>query len=212
MPIANGGPRCTRIKLNGERCQLPPIKGAVVCGSHGGRAPQVRAAAARRVAEAKAAAAVERWSATGDMPEVTDPYGELMKLAGMAAAWRDYAAAQVERIQEEMRYSTHAGEQLRAEVAVFERAMDRSAKVLESIARLDIADKQVRLQAAQVALVVTLVQRVLDDLDLTTAQQERAVTVVPGHMLELAAGTGRDADSTTRSPVYTGPRVSPGAN
>lgn len=35
MPVKPGGPQCTRIKLNGDRCKLPPIKGATVCGSHG---------------------------------------------------------------------------------------------------------------------------------------------------------------------------------
>lgn len=37
--------RCSRIKLNGDQCKRPPIKGGTVCASHGGRAPQVRAKA-----------------------------------------------------------------------------------------------------------------------------------------------------------------------
>src|SRR5262245_6975932 len=41
--------QCIRIKLNGERCKRPPIKGATVCYHHGGAAPQVRESAARRL-------------------------------------------------------------------------------------------------------------------------------------------------------------------
>lgn len=36
----------------GEPCRKPPIRGASVCASHGGSAPQVRDAARRRMLEA----------------------------------------------------------------------------------------------------------------------------------------------------------------
>lgn len=45
-------------KRTGTRCARYAIEGGTVCRVHGGAAPAVRAAAARRVAEAKAAAAV----------------------------------------------------------------------------------------------------------------------------------------------------------
>lgn len=42
-------PRCRAHNRAGAQCGLAPIHGAVVCQVHGGRAPQVKAAAARRV-------------------------------------------------------------------------------------------------------------------------------------------------------------------
>lgn len=42
---------CTATKRNGKPCGLPPIKGGTVCHKHGGAAPQVRAAANRRLIE-----------------------------------------------------------------------------------------------------------------------------------------------------------------
>ena len=46
--------RCTATsKRTGQRCGLARIPGTTVCAKHGGAAPQVRAAAARRVAEQK---------------------------------------------------------------------------------------------------------------------------------------------------------------
>jgi hypothetical protein len=47
--------RCTaRANRTGVRCRRPAMHGLSICQSHGGRAPQVKAAGLRRVAEAKA--------------------------------------------------------------------------------------------------------------------------------------------------------------
>jgi len=44
---------CTaKAKSTGKRCRNPTVPGATVCRIHGGSAPQVRAAAARRILEA----------------------------------------------------------------------------------------------------------------------------------------------------------------
>jgi hypothetical protein len=49
-PLAPGThQRCKAHRKNGDRCKLPPIRGASVCGSHGGRAPQVRLSADQRM-------------------------------------------------------------------------------------------------------------------------------------------------------------------
>ena len=44
---------CTaKSKTTGKQCKNPPVNGATVCRIHGGAAPQVQAAAARRVLDA----------------------------------------------------------------------------------------------------------------------------------------------------------------
>lgn len=44
--------KCVAHKKNGERCGAWPIKGATVCGKHGGKARQVREKAKRRIENA----------------------------------------------------------------------------------------------------------------------------------------------------------------
>jgi hypothetical protein len=53
---------CTAHRTNGTPCKRRPIKGGTVCASHGGRAPQVKEAARRRIEAAsdRAAAAIVR--------------------------------------------------------------------------------------------------------------------------------------------------------
>lgn len=56
-----GKPKCTsKAKQTGDRCRRPPVPGGTVCHIHGGGSPKVRAAAARRVAEAEAAELMTR--------------------------------------------------------------------------------------------------------------------------------------------------------
>ena len=50
---------CTARRTDGQPCKASAIKGATVCRVHGGSAPQVRAAAQRRLLEAADPAAAE---------------------------------------------------------------------------------------------------------------------------------------------------------
>jgi len=71
---------------------------------------------------------------------------------------------------EEWRYTHGSGEQLRSEVAVVERAMDRAANVLTMIAKLNLDERLVRLEEAKAALVEKLILDVFTDLHLTEQQ------------------------------------------
>lgn len=149
-----------------QRCGRWPIKGGLVCPTHGGSIGHVKAKAAERVVEEEAMAMVSRMN----IDPVQNPLLELKMLAGRALAWEKLFAAKREEI-EEWRY-THpgAGEQLRSEVAVVERAMDRCAHVLVQIAKLNLDERLVRLEEAKAALVEQLVLDVFSDLKLTNTQ------------------------------------------
>lgn len=146
--------RCVaKTKASGgkERCPNPRVGGATVCRMHGGGAPQVKAAAQRRMAESKIRQALDEVG----IREVDNPLEELRSLTGEVVAWKDALARHVAHLEDQYRYKDRkGGEQLRAEVALYERALDRAAKLLETWARLGIdamlADMQVRVTGAQV--------------------------------------------------------------
>jgi len=50
--------KCSAKRTDGNPCKAPAIRGATVCRVHGGSAPQVKKAAARRVLEALVAPAL----------------------------------------------------------------------------------------------------------------------------------------------------------
>lgn len=206
MPAARpGAPRCTRIKLNGDRCKLPPIRGGTVCRSHGGAAPQVRRKANERLAEQRARAELDRWS-PGDPDPLADPYEALLRLAAQADQWRQFLSARVAELEQaDWRRDHRAGEQMRAELVMFGQAMDRCGKILESIAKLNIAEKQVRIREAEVLLMAEGIRAILHDLDLDSRQRQLAVTSVPRRLREIES----PRESAGEVAVYTSPRRSP---
>lgn len=67
--------QCTGHKSSGARCKLPPMKGSDVCGSHGGRAPQVRK-------KAQVRAEIMEWGLTD---ETVDPGVMMLRLVAQSA-------------------------------------------------------------------------------------------------------------------------------
>jgi len=124
----------------------------------------VRRKAAERVAAQQALADLGRH---GVVP-VVNPLEALAGLAGEIVATKDIFRERVAQLREEAwRYSdAKGGEQLRAEIAMYERALDRSARVLADIARLKIDERLTAITEQQVQTLVTVFTAVLERLDL----------------------------------------------
>jgi len=181
--------RCTaRSKRSGQRCQRAAIVGGYVCSLHGGKAPAVASKALQRIAAAEAQAYVEAQVTTRGPMSLSEVYRELLRTAALAVEWRNLLEGKVGELEQwRYRASGQGTEQLRAEVALFERAMDRTAKVLELVARLDIEARADALDARQGQLVASAVQRIIEGLDLTPAQLARVPHVVPAELRRIAA-------------------------
>ncbi len=150
--------RCTATARTGERCGQYAISGARVCRFHGGKIPAVRAAAARRVATEKAtrqvAADVAAVIAHEGLTPVGNPLDALGRLASEVLTMKDALAARVNALTD-MRYSAAGAgtEQLRAEVALLERAQDRCAKILDLLVRSGFEERRIeRLERTDAVL------------------------------------------------------------
>lgn len=185
--------QCTaRSKRSGERCKRRPIRGGNVCSMHGGKIPAVVARAQQRLALREASEYVQQEAGVRGPLSLSEVYDELLNTARITVQWRDLLERMLTEMQGEWRYTAlGAGtEQLRSEVALFERAMTRSAKVLELIARLDIDARAAAISARQGEMVATAIRRAIQAGDLTPEQHERILAAIPGELRRITMGVG----------------------
>ena len=165
-------------KRSGQRCGRAAVPGATVCRFHGGAAPQVMAAAAVRVAEEQA----RRELARLNLPPVEDPLTELARVAAEVVAWKDAIGAKVNELTSLRYEADQGGEQLRSEVALWERALDRCERFLTAMARLNIDERLARISEAQAAAVIAAIAVACDVLRVTPEQRRLAIEAVRDHL------------------------------
>ena len=181
----HGHPCCGAKKRQGEgTCQRPAGWGTDhlgfgPCRTHGGNTKNHRTAALREQAE--------RVLADLNAPPVDNPLTELARITGQVVAWKDGLADRVNELHS-IRYSTDGGEQLRAEVALFERALDRCERFLTAMARLNIDERLARIEQQQADLVTYAVTVTLEELGLPTEQQAEARRGVARHLRAVSGG------------------------
>lgn len=174
-----GRRRCTAHRTDGEPCKNSPLKGQVVCRYHGGAARQAKAAAVRRQVEVEARQVLAE---LGVAP-VEDPLAQLLKLAGEVLAWQRATAALVNGLEDGIRYrGANGAEQLRAEIALYERAMDRAVNVLSAIARLGIDERLVQVTEKQADAVVGALNAALAAAGVSGEQAEQARRAAARHL------------------------------
>lgn len=187
--------QCTaRAKGTGERCRRAPIRGATVCFVHGGMAPQVRAKAARRLEVEEVEAEIRNALAFESLDGVSNPVEILSELAARALATERALSARVNELaaDDRLRYrAAGAGtEQLRAEVGLWERWHKQAASLVETLAKLNLDERRVRLTEAQGNLVAEVLRAIFARLALSPAQQALIPVVVPEELRRLAAAPG----------------------
>jgi len=110
---------------------------------HGGRAPQVVAAARTRVVEAHAASQLR---AEGYEP-TANPVEELLSLGAEVTALKDVLRARVADLSDDAWVTTSklAVEDVGALVRAYERALDRCERTLSNMLRLDLEARRVHI-------------------------------------------------------------------
>ena len=183
----HNGPYCGG-KLHGRdgTCTLPAGWGTSHvghgrCRKHFGNAPNVIKAAERERTEAEARRVL---TGIGEHEPVTDPVDQLQRLAGRAVRWLDVLESIIVDL-ERLRYSTKTAEQIDGRIVVFERAMDRCSTILQGLARLNLDERSVRVQEAQVAILAGALHQALAETDLS-AQVRQAIVVRVSELVAAA--------------------------
>jgi len=181
--------QCTATaKQTGQRCGNRPIPGGTVCRFHGGATPVIKAAAERRLALAAAEREVTDRVATSGPLTLRDVYAELARTGAMAVAWRDLLAERVDTLAGQ--YATEeGGGWVRADVQLLERALDRTARVLELIARLDLDARVAALDARTGDALARVIRRVIERADMTEdARRDALERIAPAELRRAGEG------------------------
>lgn len=184
MPRNPDKKRChAHSSRTGDPCKLYAAPGAEVCNKHGGRAPQVKAAAKARRVEQDIAKTLGRLQ----IVPVHDPLTALAGLAGEITAWKELAAERVAALKDLAQRNFASGsDEVRAEIQVYERALDRCVTVLATIARLNIDERLVKISQQQADLVKTALMTALADTGLDRAVQREAAGHLARHLRVVA--------------------------
>jgi hypothetical protein len=130
--------KCKAHTRQGRPCGNCAMKGQLVCRLHGGASPQARAAAAARLAEQKALTEIARL----DVVPVGNALEALQEHAAVVVAWRDDCAAMVSGLKDRIRFESSVRiEQLRSEVVLWERSLDRATVALTALARCQVDER-----------------------------------------------------------------------
>lgn len=127
-------------------CRKPPIVGGTVCDHHGGSAPQVRAAADRRLIEQGATKEL----AKAKVRPIGDPVVALGELAGEVTAVLEVIKANVAGQSPDGPWMVLLGDYI-----------DRLARILAGAGRLGLEQRRIALEEAQLDLAAAVIAAVL---------------------------------------------------
>lgn len=117
---------------------------------------------------------------------VTNPLEELSKLAGEVLLYKDWCAHRLREVQDRFRYEGKAGEQLRSEVSMYERSLDRCSKLLTDWGKLNIDERLSRIEEKKAQAIISVIQKALLAANLTAEQRDVIETVIVGELQKLA--------------------------
>lgn len=120
--------------------------------------PGVAAKSERALADAMA----RRWFGEAiEAVPVEDPLRALKILAGECLAWKDRVSGFLATLDDVGYDSETVGSQVRAQVIVWERALDRCEHVLSSLARLKIDERLARIEQDKADMIIRAVDAAL---------------------------------------------------
>jgi hypothetical protein len=155
-PLCGAKPKPTSVRTG--PCKNPAMRNQKRCRIHGGMSPRARAKALRTDVNTKAELALKRMNIT----PVTDPLTELQKLAGEVLAWKNEIVRHIYKLKQIRSVNGLGIEQVRSEIILYERALDRSITVLSALAKLGIDERLATIEETQAQMLQAALFAALD--------------------------------------------------
>lgn len=155
---------------SGKPCRGQPLDGQDVCRVHGGRQPAALEKATVRIEELRARSILERLERPAP---IEHPVLELLAVAGETREWQRILRERLDELGSLYVTDTFRVERERAVVVLYERALDRSGRLLVDLAKLDLQARALKLNQQTAAQVMQAVVEALKRTGL--AEHEPAV-------------------------------------
>jgi hypothetical protein len=138
------------------------------CRFHGGLLPNHNVHAERVRIEEAARTLLNR----EDLTPIENPLLELQLLAAEVVRFKEILGDKVEELGAWTTESIMESEEIRAIIAAYERALDRTMAVLSGIVRLNVEDRLAKVSAAQTAILVRIVEAVFATPELGLSREQ----------------------------------------
>lgn len=191
--------RCTwrenedRDKGSPMQCKKWAVRGTLRCGSHGGSA--VAHIGEQHMEERKARAILKKLvgADSGQLMDIEEfnPLWALSKLAIEVLAMKDDLLERMLELPEaDQIYTDRQGvEDVRAVMKMYERAVDRTSRLLVDIGRLNLDERLVNISERQGDLISTILEKVLMKIGLGDDQRESAKAELANEFRQIGAAS-----------------------
>lgn len=185
--------QCTgTAKGTGGRCELSAIKGGTVCHKHGGKAPQVLAAARRRRDAETALQWAARELATSGTPERT-PLEHLESVleedARTYALWAAAVALLTDEGSELLGENRHGEAAIHPYVDERNKAAQRWARTSKYALDAGVSQKRVEIEQQRAEIMAQALKATLSALGLSAELQQRGLSILGQQLRALGPGT-----------------------
>lgn len=168
--------RCSARTSRGQ-CKKWAVRGATVCATHGGAAPQVRDAARRRLMAAEAGEQLARLGVAIETTPIEALEAMLYEAAGNVAVLRSMIADLGRDDLYGRMYHDNGQETGEAKphvlVVLYNQERDRLTKLAEACAKLGLDERRLRLAEAQVSRFLEAMTAAMGDIGMGRDQTAR---------------------------------------
>ena len=149
----------------GQNCERTPAPGLPFCTKH------IERATVREIRLIRGGD-ITFGEITGQL--IDNPLEELAVLVTEVSVYKDYCARKVAELRGLERYEGKAGEQLRAEVALYERSLDRLGKLLIEWSKLKIDERLAAIEERKAEVIIEIIRGSLKEADGTEEGRKAA--------------------------------------